>query len=126
MSGVSGAATATIFIGYMNALQSGVALSLKNLPLKQTNLWPILRKGSFNMKMNIECRTVRVPAKCLPAGTYFRYKLESWDELNEKQCGVLLVTDTFGQAVNLYSGALVTILDMPYEVVNDVELSGWV
>lgn len=78
------------------------------------------------MKVNIECRTVRVPAKCLPAGTYFRYKLESWDELNEKQSGVLLVTDTFGQAVNVYSGALVTILDMSYEVINDVELRGWV
>lgn len=46
------------------------------------------------MKMNIECRTVRVPAKCLPAGTYFRYKLESRDELDERQSGVLLVTDT--------------------------------
>lgn len=78
------------------------------------------------MKVNIECRTVRVPAKSLPAGTYFRYKLESWDELNEKQSGVLLVTDTFGKAVNVYSGVLVTILDMSYEVVNDVELRGWV
>lgn len=56
------------------------------------------------MKVNIECRTVRVPAKCLPAGTYFRYKLESGDELNEKQNGMLLVTDTFGKAVNMYSG----------------------
>lgn len=78
------------------------------------------------MKMDIECRTVRVPAKCLPAGTYFRYKLKSRDEINEKQRGVLLVTDTFGKAVNLYSGELVTILDMSYEVVNDVELRGWV
>ena len=78
------------------------------------------------MKMNIECRTVRVPAKCLPAGTYFRYKLESRDEMDEKQRGVLLVTDTFGKAVNLYSGALVTILDFPYEVINDAELRGWV
>lgn len=78
------------------------------------------------MKMNIECRTVRVPAKGLPAGTYFRYKLKSRDEMDEKQSGVLLVTDTFGKAVNLYSGALVTILDFPYEVVNDVELRGWV
>lgn len=78
------------------------------------------------MKINIECRTVRVPAKCLPAGTYFRYKLESWNELNEKQSGVLLVTDMFGKAVNLYSGAVVEILDMSYEVVNDVELRGWV
>lgn len=78
------------------------------------------------MKVDIECRTVIVPAKCLPAGTYFRYKLESRDEMDEKQIGVLLVTDTFGKAVNLYSGALVTILDFPYEVINDAELRGWV
>ena len=80
----------------------------------------------MKMKMNIECRTVRVPANCLPAGTYFRYKLESRDETNEKQSGVLLVTDTLCRAVNLYSGALVPILDIPYEVINDVELRGWV
>lgn len=78
------------------------------------------------MKMNIECRTVRVPAKCLPAGTYFRYKVESRDETDEKQSGVLLVTDTLGKAVNLYTGVLVSILDIPYEVINDVELRGWV
>ena len=78
------------------------------------------------MKMNIECRTVRVPAKCLPAGTYFRYKFESRDETDERQSGVLLVTDTLCKAVNLYTGALVSILDIPYEVINDVELRGWV
>lgn len=78
------------------------------------------------MKMNIECRTVRVPAQSLPAGTYFRYKLEARDETDAKQSGVLLVTDTLGRAVNLYSGALVPILDIPYEVVHDAELRGWV
>lgn len=78
------------------------------------------------MKMNIEARTVRVPAKCLPAGTYFRYRLDSRDETDKKQSGVLLVTDTLCRAVNLYSGELVPILDIPYEVIKDVELKGWV
>lgn len=42
------------------------------------------------MKLNIEARTARVPAKGLPAGT------------------------------------IVPILDTPYELINDVELKGWV
>ncbi len=37
-----------IFTGYMNAPQSGVALSPKSLPLKQTNLWPILERMNFD------------------------------------------------------------------------------
>lgn len=78
------------------------------------------------MKMNIECRSVRVPATGLPVGTYFRYKLQSREEYQENQGGVLLVTNVPGKAVNLYSGTLVLILDMPYEVINDVELKGWV
>lgn len=78
------------------------------------------------MKMNIECRTVRVPAKCLPAGTYFRYKFESRDLTQENQNGVFLVTDTLCKAVNVQTGALVSILDIPYEVINDAELRGWV
>lgn len=78
------------------------------------------------MKMNIESRTVRVPAPCLPAGTYFRYKLQSREESQKEQSGVLLVTNVPGKAVNLYSGTLVLILDMPYDVINDVELKGWV
>lgn len=78
------------------------------------------------MKMNIEARTVRVPAKGLPTGTYFRYRLDSRDESQEEQSGVLLVTSVPGRAVNLYTGTIVPILDKPYELINDVELKGWV
>lgn len=78
------------------------------------------------IKVNIESRSVRVPAGSLPAGTYFRYKLDSRDELCEEQSGILLVTDIQGKAVNLYSGSVVRILDLPYEVIKDLELKGWV
>lgn len=78
------------------------------------------------IKVNIESRSVRIPAGSLPAGTYFRYKLDSRDELCEEQNGVMLVTNIQGKSVNLYSGAVVPILDLPYEIVNDIELRGWV
>ena len=78
------------------------------------------------MKVNIESRTIRVPAPGLPVGTYFRYEIASRDELCEEQSGVMLVTNIPGKAVNLYSGTVVLILDIPYEVINDIELKGWV
>lgn len=78
------------------------------------------------MKVYIESRTIRVPAPCLPIGTYFRYRIADRDELCEEQSGVMLVTNIPGKAVNLYSGTVVLILDRPYEVINDVELRGWV
>ena len=79
--------------------------------------------GSFNMmKVNIEQRTVYVPARCLPAGTFFQYK----DETREASHGILLKVDGMEKAVNLYSGMLVSILDLPYTVINDVEFKGWV
>lgn len=78
------------------------------------------------MKVKIESRTIRVSAPCLPAGTYYRYKFESTDEPCEEQNGVMLVTNIQGKSVNLYSGSVVPILDLPYEIVNDIELRGWV
>lgn len=78
------------------------------------------------MKVKIESRTIRVSAPCLPAGTYFRYKFESRGELCEEQSGVMLVSNIQGKSVNLYSGAVVPILDLPYEIINDIELRGWV
>ena len=78
------------------------------------------------MKVNIESRTVRVPAFSLPVGTYFRYKIASRDELQEEQSGVMLVTNIEGKAVNLYSGVVVRILDLPYDIINDIELKGWI
>lgn len=78
------------------------------------------------MKANIERRTVNVPAECLPAGTYFRYKMESREESDDKTSGILLCTNVQGKAVNLYCGSLVPILDLPYEIINDVEIKGWV
>lgn len=74
------------------------------------------------MKVNIERRTVDVPASCLPAGTFFHYK----DETRETSHGILLKVEDSNKAVNLYSGAIVTVLDIPYRVIRDVELKGWV
>lgn len=78
------------------------------------------------MKVNIESRTVRAPAFALPVGTYFMYKTASRDELQEEQNGVMLVTNIEGKAVNLYSGVVVRILDLPYAIINDIELKGWI
>lgn len=74
------------------------------------------------MKVNIEQRSVDVPARRLPAGTFFQYK----DETREESHGILLKVDGMEKAVNLYSGTLVSILDLPYKVINDIELRGWV
>ena len=74
------------------------------------------------MKVNIERRSIDVPASCLPAGTFFRYK----DETRETSNGILLKVNSTYKAVNLYSGDFVTVIDKPYEVIRDVEIKGWV
>ena len=73
------------------------------------------------MKVNIERRSIDVPASCLPAGTFFQYK----DESGEESHGVLLKVEDSNKAVNLYSGTIVTTLDIPYRVIRDVEFRGW-
>lgn len=43
------------------------------------------------MKVNIECRTVRVPAHLLIPGTYFRYKADpTEEERRDNEHGILL------------------------------------
>lgn len=74
------------------------------------------------MKVNIERRSIDVPASCLPSGTFFQYK----DETRETSHGILLKVEDSNKAVNLYSGAIVKVLDIPYRVIRDVELKGWV
>ena len=74
------------------------------------------------MKVNIERRSIDVPASCLPSGTFFQYK----EETPENSHGILLKLENSNKAVNLYSGTIVTILDIPYRVIHDVELRGWV
>lgn len=73
------------------------------------------------MKVNIERRTVDVPASCLPAGTFFHYPNESREESH----GILLKLEESRKAVNLYSGAIVTVIDKPYRIIRDVEFKGW-
>ena len=73
------------------------------------------------MKVNIERRTVDVPASCLPAGTFFHYPNESREESH----GILLKLEESRKAVNLYSGAIVTVIDKPYRFVREVEFRGW-
>lgn len=73
------------------------------------------------MKVNIERRTVDVPASCLPAGTFFHYPNDS----REESLGILLKLEESRKAVNLYSGAIVTVIDKPYRVIRDVEFKGW-
>lgn len=74
------------------------------------------------VKVNIERRTVDVQAPYLPAGTFFRYKNEN----RESSHGFLLKVDTLDRAVNLYTGKIVQVFDAPYEVIQDVEVKGWV
>lgn len=74
------------------------------------------------VKVNIERRTVNVPAPYLSAGTFFRYK----NETQESSPGVLLKVDTTDRAVNLYTGKIVPVLDAPYEVIQGIEIKGWV
>lgn len=74
------------------------------------------------VKVNIERRTVDVPAPYLPAGTFFRYK----NETPESSHGCLLKVDTTDRAVNLHTGSIVPVLDAPYEVIQDIEIKGWV
>lgn len=79
------------------------------------------------MKVNIECRTVRVPANLLIPGTYFRYKTDpTEEERRDNEHGILLKLETPDKAVNLYTGTIVTVLDLPYDIIKDVELRGWV
>ena len=73
------------------------------------------------MKVNIERRSIDVPASCLPAGTFFHYPNESREESH----GILLKINLLDKAVNLYSGAIVTVIDKPYRVIRDVEFRGW-
>ena len=74
------------------------------------------------VKVNIERRTVNVPAPYLPAGTFFQYK----NETRESSHGILLKVDTTDRAVNLYTGKIVPVLDAPYEVIKGIEIKGWV
>lgn len=74
------------------------------------------------VKANIVRRSVDVPAPHLPAGTYFQYK----NETRETSHGILLKVDTTDRAVNLYTGRIVPVLDAPYEVIQDIEINGWV
>ena len=74
------------------------------------------------VKANIVRRSVDVPAPHLPAGTYFRYK----NETRETSHGILLKVDTTDRAVSLYNGRIVPVLDAPYEVIQDIEINGWV
>ena len=74
------------------------------------------------VKVNIERRTVDVPAPYLPAGTFFRYKNEN----RESSHGFLLKVDTTDRAVNLYTGKIVQVFDAPYEVIQGIEIKGWV
>ena len=74
------------------------------------------------VKVNIERRTVDVPAPYLPAGTFFQYK----NETRESSHGFLLKVDTTDRAVNLYTGKIVPVLDAPYEVIQGIEIKGWV
>lgn len=48
------------------------------------------------------------------------------EETQEEQSGVFLMTNMQGKAVNLYTGTIVTVLDLPYDIIKDVELRGWV
>lgn len=74
------------------------------------------------IKVNIERRAVNVPAPYLPAGTFFRYTTET----PESSPGILLKVDTTDRAVNLHTGKIVPVLDVPYEIIRGVELKGWV
>ena len=80
------------------------------------------------MKVSIEQRTVTIPANKLPAGVFFRYKDVS--QYREEPCnqsfGILLKVNIPDKAVNLYSGEIVPVLNMPYDVIRDVEFRGWV
>lgn len=60
--------------------------------------------------------------KFAAAGTFFRYK----NETRESSHGFLLKVDTTDRAVNLYTGTIVPVLDAPYEVIQDIEIKGWV
>ena len=74
------------------------------------------------VKVNIVRCTVDVPAPYLPAGTFFQYK----NETRESSHGFLMKVDTTDKAVNLYTGKIVQVLDAPYEVIQDIEIKGWV
>lgn len=36
------------------------------------------------------------------------------------------MTNMQGKVVNLYTGTIGTVLDLPYDIIKDVELRGWV
>lgn len=80
------------------------------------------------MKVSIEQRTVTIRANELPAGAFFRYK--DVPQYREEPCnqsvGILLKVNIPNKAVNLSSGEIVPILNIPYDVIRDVEFKGWV
>lgn len=80
------------------------------------------------MKVSIEQRTVTIRANELPAGVFFRYKDVS--QYREEPCnpsfGILLKVNIPDKAVNLSSGEIVPVLNIPYDVIRDVEFKGWV
>lgn len=80
------------------------------------------------MKVSIEQRTVTISANELPAGAFFRYKDAS--QYREEPCnqsfGILLKVNIPDRAVDLYSGEIVPVLNIPYDVIRDVEFKGWV
>ena len=80
------------------------------------------------MKVSIEQRTVTVRANELPAGIFFRYKdvSQSREEPCNQSFGLLLKVNIPYKAVNLSSGEIVTVLNIPYDVIRDVEFKGWV
>ena len=83
------------------------------------------------MKAMIEHRSIRVPADCLPAGTYFTYDEDPTAEDPREapggvSHGIVLSLDIQGKGVNLYTGKVVPLLDLPYTIINDVEFKGWV
>lgn len=80
------------------------------------------------MKVSIEQRTVTMPANKLPAGVFFRYKDVSQyrGESCNQTLGILLKVNIPDRAVNLYNGEIVPVLNMPYDVIRDVEFKGWV
>lgn len=78
------------------------------------------------MKVNIERRSVDVPASRLPAGTFFQYDDDDDDETRETSYGILLKVNMENKAVNLYSGEIVSAINFPYHVIRDVEFKGWV
>lgn len=74
------------------------------------------------MKVNIERRSINVPAACLAPGTVFHYT----DEPIEGTHNLLMKINLLDRAVNLCTGEIVIASDQPYHIIRDVEFKGWV